>query len=335
MGTAKALDLAQLHETVEVHIREADAEFGVFIRHLPSGKTVSVDPDGLYLMASVFKVPILLEALAQVDEGECSLDERIELLVEDQLPTSMILGNLQPGLQPTMRDLLTAMITVSDNTATDMVLRHVGIERVGRRLAAWGLTSTSLLMSVQGLFEHAFTWRDTPVNLVRAYRAAIARGPLVDPFSGAIDENFLQAMSRGANWEAVSAQRSLENNVTSPRDMASLLERLVRGELLSRESTGVALDILLRQQLNQRLPRYLPPSVPVGHKTGTFYTSRNDVGVIYLPLGERIVIATFSVLKRERTEADPLQSVPYIDSVDGAMGRIARSAYDAFAPQAG
>ena len=335
MGTTTASDLAQLQEAVEAHIREADAEIGVFIRHLPSGKAVSTNPDALYLMASVFKIPILLEALAQVDEGECRLDERIELHAEDQLPTSMILGNLQPGLQPTLRDLLTAMITVSDNTATDMVLRRIGIERVGRRLAAWGLTSTSLLMSVQGLFEHAFTWRDSPVSMVRAYRAAIARGPLVDPFSGAIDESFLEAMSRGANWEAVSAQRSLENNVTSPRDMASLLERLVTGELLSRESTGVALDILLRQQLNQRLPRYLPPTVPVGHKTGTFYTSRNDAGILYLPEGERIVIATFSVMRRERTEADPLQSVPYIDGVDGAMGRIARSAYDAFAPQAG
>jgi beta-lactamase class A len=333
MERATAAHLVHLQEAVEAHIREADCEMGVFIRHLPSGETVSVNPDALYLMASVFKIPILLEALAQVDEGECRLDERIELRADDQLPTSMILGNLQPGLRPTLRDLMTAMITVSDNTATDMVVRRVGIERVGQRLSAWGLTSTSLLMSVKGLFDHAFAWPDSPVTMVQAYRAAIARGPLIDPFSGAVDASFLDVMSRGSNWEAVSAQRSLENNVTSPRDMALLLERLVKGELLSRESTGVALDILLRQQLNQRLPRYLPPTVAVGHKTGTFYTSRNDAGIIYLPDGQRIVIATFSVMKRARAEADPLQSVPYIDGVDGAMGRIARSAHDAFAPR--
>jgi beta-lactamase class A len=170
------ISIDRLQEEVEEHIREADAEFGVFIRHLPSGATVAVNPDSLYLMASVFKIPIMLEALAQVDEGECRLDERIELCQEDQLPTSMIMGNLQPGLKPTLRDLITAMITVSDNTATDMVLRRVGIERVGQRLKSWGLKSTSLLMSVQGLFDAAFSWPDDELPVVSVYRKALAEG---------------------------------------------------------------------------------------------------------------------------------------------------------------
>ena len=106
MDTGNGSTSGALEGSGGAHIREADCEMGVYIRHLPSGETVSVNPDALYLMASVFKIPVLLEALAQVDEGECRLDERIELRADDQLPTSMILGNLQPGLRPTLRDLM-------------------------------------------------------------------------------------------------------------------------------------------------------------------------------------------------------------------------------------
>jgi beta-lactamase class A len=325
----------RLQEAVKEHIRAADAEFGVYIRHLPSGATVSVNPDSLYLMASVFKIPIMLEALAQVDEGEFRLEERIELRQDHQLPTSMILGNLQHGLKPTLRDLLTAMITVSDNTATDMVLNRVGIERVARRLRSWGLHSTSLRMSVQGLFDAGFSRPDDGIPVVALYRKAFAEGPIVDPLTGSVHEGLREAMKRGANWDAVPAQRSLENNVSSPRDMGTLLERLVQGELLSPEGTYVALDILLRQQLNQRLPRYLPPGAAMGHKTGTFYSSRNDAGVLYLRDGGKVVVVTFGLMSRERSEGDPLETVPYIDGVDQAMGRIARSTYDFFSGQSG
>jgi len=301
------------------------------MKHMQSGTTVEMNADELYLLASVFKVPILLEALAQVDEGRQGLDERFELRRDDQLPTSIILEHLDPGLKLTLRDLLTAMITVSDNTATDMVLAIVGLENVMARLTSWGLRDIAIHMSVQGLFDSAFMWPDSTETMPQLYRNIVASGPLVDPFTGTIDKQFLTAMQRGSNWDAVTAQRTLENNVSSPRAIGELLERLVRGELLSRESTGVALDIMLRQQLNQRLPRFLPANVPIAHKTGIFYSSRNDAGILYLPDGGRVVVVSFSVLDGTLLASDPLQSVPYIDRVDSAMGRIARSAFDTFA----
>ncbi|MGH2443951.1 MAG: serine hydrolase [Chloroflexota bacterium] len=73
------IDLAALQDAVETHVREAGAEFGVYIRHVQTGATVEVSGGELYLLASVFKVPLLIEALAQVDEGKLRLDERIEL----------------------------------------------------------------------------------------------------------------------------------------------------------------------------------------------------------------------------------------------------------------
>jgi beta-lactamase class A len=254
-----------------------------------------------------------------------------ELKSEYQLPTSMILEHLQPGLMSTLHDLLAAMITVSDNTATDMVLAQVGIENVGRRLESWGLGDISIRKSVEGLFTDGFRHADSETSMPQIYRDVTAHAPLVDPFTGRMDERFMTGLQRGPNWDSPAAKRSMENNVATPAAMGALLTRLVQGELLSHQSTGIALDIMLRQQLNQRLPRFLPRTARMAHKTGTFFSARNDAGVLYLLDGAKVVMVVFAVLQREILDQDPLQSAPYIDTVDSTMGRIARTVYDAFA----
>jgi beta-lactamase class A len=190
-----------------------------------------------------------------------------------------------------------------------MVLAEIGLPAVEQRMRAWGLGSISVKMGVQDIFYHTFPRVD--VALTPADRArAIGAGE--------------------RNWDAVTAKRTLENNVASPREMGLLLERLQRGDLLSASSTRVALDILLRQQLTQRLPRFLPPQVPIAHKTGTLLQSRNDAGIITLPDGTHMIIVTFAHLRRDLLEGDPTVAAPYADRVDRAMGSIARDAFEGF-----
>jgi beta-lactamase class A len=302
-------DLAALRESIATHIDQTDAEFGVCIRHVESDAEISINPDALYPMASVFKIPVLLETLAQVDEGRTTLQKRIELRQEDKVLPSGILVELDPGLRPTLHDLLTLMIIISDNTATDLVLAEIGLPAVEQRMRGWGFDSISVKMGVQDIFDHTFPRVD--VALTPADRA--------------------RAVGEGErNWDAVTGRRTLENNVASPREMGRLLVRLQSGDLLSAASTRAALDILLRQQLNQRLPRFLPPQVPFAHKTGTLLQSRNDAGVITLPDGTHLVVVTFALLRRDLIEADPAVAASYADRVDAAMGLIARDAYETF-----
>jgi beta-lactamase class A len=314
MQTLSTVDLAILEQDIHRHIADSGAELGVAVRHVDSGAEILVNPDALYPMASVFKIPIMIETLAQVDESRQSLDTRIELTQQRKVLPSGVLTELDPGLRPTLHDLLMLMIIQSDNTATDMVLEQIGIESVGRRLQSWGLHHIIVKMSVQGLFD--VTFESPPPGLTPAEAS-----------------KFLEAQEPA--WDKLTNQRTLDNNVSSPREMAELLERLVKEELLSAASTQVALDIMLRQQLNLRLPLFMPEVVPLAHKTGTFIQSRNDAGVIFLPDGSRLVVVTFAILQRELLEADPKERTPYIDRVDGAMGLIARSAYDAFAAVGG
>ncbi len=313
MNDASAVDLAALRGAIVRHIEESEAEIGVALRHMESGMEVLIDAEALYPMASVFKIPILVEALAQVGEGRQALDARVELRAEDRVPPSGVLVTLDPGLRPTLKDLLMLMIVQSDNMATDVVLGLIGLETVECRMRALGLPTISVKMSVRGLFAATFESVDPSLPPAEEARAVERQGPL---------------------WDAPTNRRAPENNVCSPRDMALLLERLLAGAILSPAGTAVALDILLRQQINGRIPRFLPPTVAVAHKTGTFIQSRNDAGIIYLPDGTHLVLALFAIPRRDLLEADPLSSVPYIDRVDGAMGRIARAAYDAFAAPA-
>jgi beta-lactamase class A len=310
METLSAPSIDRLSDAILQHTADSGAEIGVGVRHIESGAELFVHPDSLYPMASVFKIPILIEALAQVDEGKQALDARVELRREDRVLPSGILVEMEPGLRPTLHDLLTLMIIQSDNTATDLVLKQIGIESVEPRLRSFGCAATTVKMSVQGLFDATFGTVDPNLPPHEAMKAIEAQGPF---------------------WDALTNQRVLENNVTSPRDMCRLLERLIRGELLSAASTGVAFDIMMRQQLNLRLPRFMPDGVPFAHKTGTFIQSRNDAGVVFMPDGSHLVVVTFAILAREPLDDDPLVRNPYIDRVDSAMGYIARTAYDAFA----
>jgi hypothetical protein len=152
---------------------------------------------------------------------------------------------------------------------------------------------------------------------------------MIDPLTGEADAALQVLLERGPNWDSIPTARTVENNVASPRGMGQLLERLIRGELLSELSTRVALDIMLRQQINQRIPRFLAETTAVAHKTGTFFASRNDAGIVYLPGGQQFVVVTFAAAPRS-IRGDAREAAEAADRADRAMGYITRSAYDTF-----
>jgi beta-lactamase class A len=101
------------------------------------------------LSASLIKLPLLLAALSGVSQGKLDLNERMVLQAGDRVGGSGILKTVQPGLNPTLRDLLTLMIVVSDNTATNMVIERVGQETVNTFCRQHGLSGTELVGKLQ------------------------------------------------------------------------------------------------------------------------------------------------------------------------------------------
>jgi len=77
------------------------------------------------------------------------------------------------------------------------------------------------------------------------------------------------------------AQRQGKENTFSPADAGLLLDRIFRGTFVSPTMSQEAKDILLLQQLKNKLRALVPRTVPIAHKTGEDSNITHDVGIIY------------------------------------------------------
>ncbi len=84
-------------------------------------------------------------------------------------------------------------------------------------------------------------------------------------------------------------------NVSSPRELATLLQRIDQGQLLSVSSRRRVLEILGKTKRNTMLPEGLPPKTKIAHKTGEIANLTADVGLIELPNGQKYVVAAMVV----------------------------------------
>ncbi|HEV2009480.1 MAG TPA: serine hydrolase [Candidatus Limnocylindria bacterium] len=137
------------------------------------------DPDGLYLAASVIKLPILMTLYADAAEGLVSLEERIA--IGDIVEGSGVLRHLGGVGDLPLRDHAALMTIVSDNTATNAVIDRLGIDRVNDRMAEWGCRGS--LLSAR-LFDREAVARGAR-NVMTARETAsllqrLVRGALID-----------------------------------------------------------------------------------------------------------------------------------------------------------
>ncbi len=116
---------------------------------LEDGFRYGLNADKVLPAASLIKLHIMVEALAQVEAGTLRLTDCFPLKAEDLAGGSGVLQWLGPGLNLSLEDLLTLMIIVSDNTATNMLIDLVGLDAVNARCDALGLTHTRLVGKLQ------------------------------------------------------------------------------------------------------------------------------------------------------------------------------------------
>jgi len=89
-------------------------------------------------------------------------------------------------------------------------------------------------------------------------------------------------------------------NYTTPDEMAFLLEKIYKKELVSEEASTEMLNILKQQKHNDRLPRMLPLDTEIAHKTGTLRGTISDVGIIFTPEGDFIICVLTEDIKSNR-----------------------------------
>jgi beta-lactamase class A len=118
---------------------------GVFVMDLDTNAYVDLNGSASFSSASTIKVPILIAFFQDVDEGKIRLDEQLVLRKELIGGGS---GDMQydaPGTKYTALDVATRMITISDNTATNLLIARLGgIRSLNQRFKSWGLNATVL-----------------------------------------------------------------------------------------------------------------------------------------------------------------------------------------------
>jgi beta-lactamase class A len=283
---------------------------GIGVYHLESGRELFLDGDGHYPMASSFKVPVAVQLLSLVDQGRLRLDSMVTLSPADLHPGSGTLSSLfdDPGVSLSVRNLLELMLLISDNSATDILLRVAGgSDQVNGRLKALGVSGISV---------------DRPTIALIADAVGVKELPPESEWRPGMFRALAREVTEADRKAAVDAFYRDKRDTATPKGMAALLRKIWRGEALSPASTALLQDIMFRCETGQaRLKGLLPPSIRVAHKTGTLGLGvAADVGVIELPGGAgNLVVAAFV---KQSTRDTPTQ--------ERAIAQAARAAYDYF-----
>ncbi len=278
--TAGALSV-QLDATIRARLDSLPAQSSFYAKDLSTGREIAIRADIPMNTASVIKIPVLVRAFRDADDGRLNLDERYTIRPEDLRRGTGLLQTFAPGLQPTARDLATQMIVTSDNTATDIMIGKVGLARVNRMLDSAGYRQTRLNSTVGQAFRMVWEALD-PKYASMTDREVFERG---FPSDSGAERRTVAFVLDSTKWLGQ----------TTAREIGRMLEQLQKGELASPQSTREMLRILRGQFYSSRLPQRVRfEGAGFAHKTGDWPPLLgNDVGIMYTPHGP-VVMAVFT-----------------------------------------
>jgi beta-lactamase class A len=247
--------LQRVKASIERTTRSVNATWGIYVKSLETSEEIAIDADRQMETMSTIKIPLMVEVLEQIKAGKFALTDRYTFVQADSQPGTGTIQRLDPGAVMTIKDLITMMIIVSDNTATEVLYRMVGgPEAVNRRMDALGLKNTRAM------------------NVPSRWFPSLRSAPTTEQFY---------------------REGKYPFGLTTPREMGRLLEMMERGTLVDKNASDLMLRIMRGQLYRTRIPRYVS-GYTIPHKTGDFlpYVG-DDVGMLEAP-GRTIVISVFT-----------------------------------------
>ena len=204
-------------------------DIGFYYKNLSTGESFGYRERDMFQAASVIKLPIYAVVMKLWAEGKLELSEKIVCRDEDKLPPCGALYFFTGDVEVDINTLCGLMISLSDNAATNLLIKRLGLDFLNEQFKEIGLKDTHL-------------------------------------------ERLL--------FDAESSAKGLENRIV-PAEMGELLERIYRHSFINEEVSARMEKLLLEQQINHKIPGYLPEGTPVAHKTGEDDGITNDVAVVY------------------------------------------------------
>ena len=139
---------AWLDRRVRAEVAAFSGTVTLYAKNLDTGAEYSLDGDEPVRTASTIKVAVMVEAFARVAEGRAKWTDELVLDKSVRYAGSGVLQDLTDGLHLSLRDAMTLMMTVSDNTATNMVLGYLSTDAVNARMQSLGLRQTRIMRRI-------------------------------------------------------------------------------------------------------------------------------------------------------------------------------------------
>ncbi len=244
-----------LADDLRARISGFQGTVSLYAKNLDTGATVGIRESDPVRTASTIKLPIMAAVFDAVARGKIKWTRQLTVHKADQVTGSGVMGSeFSDGTRLPLRDVVHLMIVVSDNTATNLTLGRVTSNQVNAYLDRIGIQTT------------------------RSNRKVRGDGGQLAPSEG---------------WSDFGKRPENQKyglGVSTPLDMATILEKLEHGDLVSPEASREMIAILKRQQDNTGIRRLI--DAPIANKTGALDALRADVGIVYSK-GGRIAMAIY------------------------------------------
>jgi beta-lactamase class A len=135
--------------TTTIEQQERHGTLGVAII-APDSEHWSHNGSRPFRAASIVKIPLMIEVYRAIERGQIALSDRFSLRAEDKTPGSGVLLHLHDGIELTLNDILYLMISISDNSATNLLIDLVGMEQVNATMQELGMTGSTLARKMRG-----------------------------------------------------------------------------------------------------------------------------------------------------------------------------------------
>lgn len=191
-----------LDQRVRAEVAQFKGKVSLFAKNLDTGVVYELGGDERVPTASTIKIAVMIEAFARVAEGKAKWTDELSLTKDKKVGGAGVLREFGDGLRLTLRDAVTLMMILSDNTATNLVIDVLTADAINQRMESLGFKETRLMRrvfgggeSVEGKKEENKRFglgRTTPREMV-AILEKLERGEVI---SQAASKEMLELMKR-------------------------------------------------------------------------------------------------------------------------------------------
>lgn len=300
---------------------------GVYVKRVDESQALGYDDARPWYMSSTTKVPVAIVLLQKVEEGEFSLDREFVLQTSDYVDGSGDTIWDKPGTRLTARVLLERMLTQSDSTATDMLIRMIGEKELNRhfkaRVASSGFGRITTLLEVRkevyaGFHPKARALTNTDFIELKKVEPDKKLEALASKLRVSVDELKFRTLQEG-----YEEYFSRGDNSAELASYGRMLERLVEGKLLNAENTRWLIGLMEKTVTGEkRIKAGLGPMWRFAQKTGTQQGRICNVGIVRGEVGSLAVIAACLEKFEDRDRAEQtLEQLGRAVASSGALDR--------------